>query len=188
MKYYLWVLGCAMNYSDAERIGAVLNGLGYSKTEHEDKADLLITIACSVRQKAIDRIYGRKKVWAKMKTARPDFKLILTGCVLEKDKPRMAAIFDAIFEISDLSKLPEMLGVALSVKGKNVLGKPGDYLAIMPTYESNFRAYVPIMTGCNNFCSYCAVPYTRGREKSRPQKEILAETKSLIQKLSLIHI
>jgi tRNA-2-methylthio-N6-dimethylallyladenosine synthase len=182
MNYYIWVLGCAMNNSDAERIATVMDLLGYKKVDIEEEANLLIVVACSVRQKAIDRINGRLKVWGKRKKNEPNFKTILTGCVLEKDRKRMSKAFDVIFEINDLGKLPGYLGEILEPGSVDVLGRSGEYLGITPTYDSKFRAYVPIMTGCNNFCSYCAVPYTRGREKSRPKAEVVAEAKDLIKK------
>lgn len=182
MKYYLWILGCAMNYSDAERISAVLESLGYEKTEVENESDLILTIACSVRQTAIDRIYGKSKVWQKLKTKNQNLKTVLTGCVLEKDRKKMTEVFDVIFEIDELAKLPGLLGAELAPEKKSILGKSGEYLGIAPVYDSKFRALVPIMTGCNNFCSYCAVPYTRGREKSRPVEEIYLEVSDLVKK------
>ncbi len=172
-KYYIQVLGCQMNESDAERVAAVLENLGYQKTQKEADADLVLVMACSVRQKAIDRIFGKARKWNKLKKKR---KLItvLSGCVLPADKPKMAKIFDFIFEMKDLKKL----GRYLTKKDFNI----SDYLSVLPKYESSFKAYVPISTGCNNFCTYCAVPLTTGREKSRPEKEILSEVKSLIKK------
>jgi tRNA-2-methylthio-N6-dimethylallyladenosine synthase len=176
VKYYLWVLGCAMNYSDAERIATVLGLLGYKKTDKEADADLIITVACSVRQHAIDRIYGATKKWERMKRKKP-LMTGLSGCVLPEDKKKMTKAFDFIFEIQDLGKLPELL------KEKSISTSAVDlgYLSVRPKYESDFSAYLPIMTGCNNFCSYCAVPYTRGREKSRPMDEILTEVKDLVK-------
>lgn len=166
-----------MNYSDAERITTVLDLLGYKKTEKESEADIIITVACSVRQHAIDRIYGAIKKWERMRRKKP-LVTLLSGCVLPADKKKMSEAFDYIFTIDEIGKLPEML------KGDATLGKENisDYLSIHPKYDSNFQAYVPIMTGCNNFCSYCAVPYTRGREKSRPKKEILGEIKELVER------
>lgn len=182
MNYYIWVLGCAMNNSDAERIATVLDLLGYKKANTEEEANLVLTVACSVRQKAIDRINGRLKVWQKRKANEPNFRTVLTGCVLDTDRKRMQKAFDVIFSIDELGKLPGLLGEVLEPEKVETLGKSGEYLGITPAYESDFRAYVPIMTGCNNFCSYCAVPYTRGREKSRPEKEIVAEARILIEK------
>lgn len=166
-----------MNYSDAERLSSVLEGLGYERTAQEEDADLIVTVACSVRQTAIDRIYGKAKKWAKFKRKKPNLKLLLTGCVQEHDRKKMNQVFDHIFEIKDLGEVPKMLG------GEAAVGDfSKDYFGIIPTYGSSFRAYVPISTGCNNFCSYCAVPYTRGREKSRPQEEVVAEVKGLVEK------
>jgi tRNA-2-methylthio-N6-dimethylallyladenosine synthase len=190
MKYFIWILGCAMNNSDAERIATVMELLGYTKTEAESEADVLITVACSVRQKAIDRIHGKVKEIRRYKAKNPDFKAILTGCVLEKDKKEFLKDFDAVLPIDDIGTLPSLLSpnhleIDHSDLNENLKLKiencENDYLSLTPHYESHFRAYVPIMTGCNNFCSYCAVPYTRGREKSRPEEEILAEVKKLIE-------
>jgi tRNA-2-methylthio-N6-dimethylallyladenosine synthase len=166
-----------MNYSDAERIATVLEFLGYTKTDKELEADLIITVACSVRQHAIDRIYGATKKWERMKRKKP-LMVGLSGCVLPDDKKKMAKAFDFMFAIQDLGKLPGLLD---KTNTKNTaIGS--EYLSVRPKYESSFSAYLPIMTGCNNFCSYCAVPYTRGREKSRPMDEVLAELQGLIKK------
>lgn len=181
MKYYLWVLGCAMNYADAERIVTALNLLGCQKTDKESEADLIITVACSVRQSAIDRIYGKAKKWQEIKKAGKRLKTILTGCVLEKDLFKMRKVFDYVFDVKQIDNLLEILSPDAGFSGTFLEKKSGEYLEICPTRESFFRAYVPIMTGCNNFCSYCAVPYTRGREKSRLPKEIFGEVKSLVQ-------
>ncbi len=178
MKYYFWVIGCAMNYSDAERISAVFDSLGFKKTKNEKEADIVCVIACSVRQHAIDRIFGKVKEWNETKKQR-QLLTILSGCVLEKDKTKMKQIFDIVFDINDLHQLPELLTELSSVESSRGF-KSGDYLSITPHYTSFFRAYVPISTGCNNFCTYCAVPFTRGREKSRPMDEILSEVNNLI--------
>jgi tRNA-2-methylthio-N6-dimethylallyladenosine synthase len=190
MKYFIWVLGCAMNNSDAERIATVLELLGYRKTELESEADVFITVACSVRQKAIDRIHGKVKEIRSYRAKNPDFKAVLTGCVLEKDNKEFLKDFDAVLPIDDIGTLPSLLSpnhleIEHSDLNENLELKiencENDYLSLTPHYESHFRAYVPIMTGCNNFCSYCAVPYTRGREKSRPEAEVVTEVKKLIE-------
>lgn len=164
-----------MNYSDAERISTVLSLLGYVKTEEETDADLIIVLACSVRQHAIDRIYGKIKNWERIKEKRPLLTL-LSGCVLSEDRKKISKAFDFILKIDEIYKLPELL----KIKTKKI--DMSDYLSIHPEYRSHFQAYVPIITGCDNFCSYCAVPYTRGREKSRSKKEIIAEINELVKK------
>ena len=180
MKYYFWVLGCAMNYSDAERISAVFDSLGFKKTENEKEADIVCVIACSVRQHAIDRIFGKVKEWNEVKKHR-QLITILSGCVLEKDRITMRRIFDIVFEINDLHQLPAKLSEVNSIEFKDYF-QFLDYLSITPHYVSNFRAFVPISTGCDNFCTYCAVPFTRGREKSRPMDEIISEVRDLVSR------
>lgn len=193
MKYYFWILGCAMNYSDAERMATVLESLDYTKTEDEKKADLFVVIACSVRQSAVLSIYGKVRDLNQMKVANPKFRTVLTGCVLAKDKKKLGKVFDVMLEIKDLGKLPGLLAYSSneSEKSKTKLNSSrihsnnrplgSGYLTITPLYESSFRAYVPISTGCDNYCSYCAVPYTKGREKSRPTEEIISEIRELIK-------
>jgi len=166
MKYHIITFGCQMNKSDSERISAVLESLGYDKTSDIAKADLIVVNMCSVRQTAVDRVYG---LVPKLKA-----KTILTGCILKPDRKKLAASFNFILDKTELYKLPELL------KKKKRIKK--DYLSIKPKYESSFSAYVPISFGCSNFCSYCAVPYTRGRLISRSHKDILEEIESLIEK------
>ncbi|MBU1131626.1 tRNA (N6-isopentenyl adenosine(37)-C2)-methylthiotransferase MiaB [Patescibacteria group bacterium] len=171
-KYYLWALGCQMNKADAEKVSTILDDLGYQKTADESKADLIITLACSVRQSAIDRIYGRAKIWNRLKQKKP-VATALTGCILPGDRQKMAEFFDLIFNIDDLPKLAEMLGEKGSLSLVN-------YLNINPKYTNNFQAHVPISNGCNNYCSYCVVPYVRGPETSRPSNKIIDECQKLI--------
>lgn len=162
-----------MNKSDAERAAAILEKMGYRATDSEESADLIMVVACSVRQSAVDRVYGKAKNWQSMKEKKPLI-TILTGCVLAKDKKKLAPFFDLIFPVGDLIKLPQKLD-------KLPASQITDYLAIHPHYENNFQAYVPIATGCNNFCAYCVVPYVRGHEICRPAEDIISEVESLIK-------
>ncbi|MBI5766045.1 MiaB/RimO family radical SAM methylthiotransferase [Candidatus Falkowbacteria bacterium] len=173
-KYFIWVLGCQMNKSDGERIDAVLSGIGYLKTAKESEADLIVAVACSVRQSAIDRIYGKSRIWQK-KRSKGELITILTGCVLDKDKNKLNNKFDLILSILEINQLPSKLG------GLKVI-EVADYFHLKPSPSSKFQAYVPIMTGCNNFCSYCVVPYVRGKEISRPAEEIINECRDLIKR------
>jgi len=158
-----------MNQSDSERIAAVLDSIGWEKSKNQKEADLILVNACSVRQTAIDRIWGQTKNFAKLREKNKKLKTILTGCVLSKDKNKFRKIFDLILDIKDLPKLPGIINAQYKK------GVPSEnYLKIKPNYQSSFVAYVPIMTGCNNFCSFCVVPYTRGQETSRETKEILS--------------
>lgn len=175
MKYFIYIIGCDMNKTDAERISAVLSMLGLERTDNENEADIFIGVSCSVRLSAINRIFGRGREWQKYR--KKGAKLLLTGCVIEENKEKLYKYYDYIFPIEQMNKLPEILGI-MSENTINI----EEYLNVHPIYESSFRAYVPIMTGCNNFCSYCAVPYVRGREKSRLKEEIINEIKNLVSK------
>lgn len=174
-KYYLWPLGCAQNISDAERVATILEKNEYIITSEESEADIMIVLACSVKQSAIDRIHGRSKIWKKYK--KKSLK-VLSGCVLPKDMKKMEQMFDVIFEIKDLADLPNLINNKQSTKNKKDYF---NYLSITPKHSNNFQAMVPISNGCNNFCTYCAVPYTRGREVSRPFDEIISEVTDLIK-------
>lgn len=166
-----------MNYSDAERLSTVLKKLGYKETKDEAKADLIAIVACSVKQAAVDRIHSKIHKWQLTKETRPLI-TILSGCVLKNDQKKLAHQFDLFIDIKNLENLADDIA---SIHPEEKLALP-DFFDISPSYGSNYRAYVPIMTGCNKFCSYCAVPYTRGRETSRPSEHIIKEVKELLDK------
>lgn len=217
MKYHLVVLGCQMNLSDAERVKAVIEQMGFTYTDNENDAQLLGIIACSVRQKPIDKVYSRIYKWNKQKDTN-NVITFLSGCVLPDDRVKFLKLFDFVFEMSELNDLPNMLktyGIVtphsvnsnididnnivlsntikktykpniqlLKVNNKNIFPQNthiSDLWNVKPSYTSNFEAYVPIQNGCNKFCSYCAVPYTRGREVSRPSAKIIDEVVKLMQ-------
>ena len=219
MKYFINTYGCQMNHSDSERIATVLKLAGLSPATDIESADLVIINSCSVRQSAINRIYGllnnlkkkrklrschsehseeslanarKNRALARdsstpLRSAQNDgskqIKTILTGCILDTDKKKLADKFDLIIDIKELTQKPKNLIDFLRLQDQEFKAFDyTDYFKINPQYRSNFSAYVPIMTGCNNFCAYCAVPYTRGREMSRPTKEIIKEIKTLIDK------
>jgi MiaB/RimO family radical SAM methylthiotransferase len=145
-----------MNESDSERIAGSLERKGHKQAPTIEGADLIVVNACSVRQTAIDRIFGLNKKFKNLKA-----KKILTGCVIKSDIPKFKGLFN---EITDI---------------KNFLGK--NYLELKSGCPQNKSIYLPIMTGCDNFCSYCVVPYTRGREVSRPIKEVIKEFKIILK-------
>ncbi|MFZ2970112.1 MAG: radical SAM protein [Minisyncoccia bacterium] len=200
MKYCIKTYGCQMNKSDSERIASLLESAGHERTSEESDADLVVMNVCSVRQTAIDRIFGNVKKYNKIKKHRLDFKTVITGCVLPKDKGKFENMFDLVINIKEIEKLnrwlhsPEGLwsrnakcnqGIIQMQKGstglKPLWSQQADYFQITPQHQSKITAYVPIMTGCNNFCSYCVVPYTRGREYSRPANEIIEEITKLVK-------
>jgi tRNA-2-methylthio-N6-dimethylallyladenosine synthase len=196
MKYCLLHLGCQMNQSDAERVRTVIEDMGFERTEDEDQADLLGLVACSVRQKAIDKVYARISTWNHWKTRR-SLITFATGCILPTDREKLLTQFDMIFEITDLPRLPDMIrqyGVVTPASASPSLAFPEaaapaeprfadpslGFWRIGPRYSSGFEAFIPIQNGCDKYCTFCAVPYTRGREVSRPSDEILREVGSLV--------
>jgi tRNA-2-methylthio-N6-dimethylallyladenosine synthase len=176
--YHLLTLGCQMNYSDSERIEALLSSFGL-KSAPEGKADLIIVNSCSVRQKPIDRIWGKLKVWNNIN---PNAQKILTGCVLPSDLIKLKEKFDYSFKINDLCDFNQWLEKHFGPKNIAKKIQKTNYLEIKPKRREKETAYVPIMSGCNNFCSYCAVPYTRGREWSRRPSAIIKEVRCLSDK------
>lgn len=171
-----------MNRSDSERIAVVLENKGYKPAQKIDGADLIVVNMCSVRQSAVDRVFGKIRDFAKLKAQNSKLKTILTGCLLKKDKNKLSKLFDLVLDINYLPKWPEILDYKKPkiISGKELL-KSKNYFEIEPKYSNKFSALVPIMTGCNNFCAYCVVPYVRGREISRPAEEIVCEIKRLIK-------
>ncbi|MBU2473011.1 MiaB/RimO family radical SAM methylthiotransferase [Patescibacteria group bacterium] len=168
MKYNIITYGCQMNESDSERIVKQLNQKGYQETKKIGLADLSIINICSVKQSAINRVYSKIK---KIRSQNPKTKIILTGCILKKDKQQFKDKVYEIWPIADFKNKPEYKS-------------PKSALIQRAWNKSAFlqSALIPIMTGCNNFCSYCVVPYTRGREQSRSAKEIIKEIECLIKK------
>ncbi len=177
MNYHLITFGCQMNKSDSERIASVLENMGYQAVNKPERADLIIVNMCSVRQSAVDRVDGLGKKFTEFKKQNPNLKTALTGCVLLPDKTKLKKQFDLIFDIKNLTKLSNMLCYPLVIPRSNTL----EYFSVFPDSDSLVTAYVPIITGCNNFCAYCVVPYVRGEEISRPAQEIIKEVKKLIK-------
>ncbi len=182
-----------MNKSDSERVQTVIEGMGYQWTHNEEEADLLGVLACSVRQKSIDKVYSRISKWNKWKNRRVLITFI-SGCILKSDEEKFLKLFDLVFNISELPHLQKMIsqyGIVTPISKKTTEEKqkhPGpeekikDFWKITPSYSSPVEAFIPIQNGCDKFCTFCAVPYTRGREVSRPSADILKELKYLVNK------
>jgi len=183
-----------MNKSDSERIQRVLNNMGFKWTANEEEASLIGIIACSVRQKSIDKVYSKIQKWNKWKNKK-NLITFASGCILPADKEKFIKLFDLVFEPADILKIPEMLsnyGITTPYSINQTIKHNSDNLNnissekiyefwdIEPLYSSNFEAFIPIQNGCDKFCTFCAVPYTRGREISRPSEEIIQEFKCLV--------
>jgi tRNA-2-methylthio-N6-dimethylallyladenosine synthase len=165
-----------MNRSDSERIASVLESMKYEETPNLKEADLALVNMCSVRQTAVDRVYGLSPLFKALKTKNKAFKAVLTGCILRPERAKLSQTFDFILNKEDLESWPLLL------KNREAKKKKSDYLKITPKYGNNIQAFVPISNGCDNFCTYCAVPYTRGRLISRSHKDILKEIKDLVER------
>jgi tRNA-2-methylthio-N6-dimethylallyladenosine synthase len=185
MKYHIETLGCQMNKSDSERVRTVIEGMGYHWTDDENEANLLGVLACSVRQKSIDKVYSRIAKWNRKKNTH-NLITFVSGCVLPADKEKFLWLFDLVFAMSELPGLPDMIRQYGIVTRHSPLMKSGesikDFWMLKPAYVSTYEAYIPIQNGCDKFCTFCAVPYTRGREISRPSAEVLDELKQLVEK------
>lgn len=177
-----------MNLSDSERVSAVLEQMGYERTDKEEEATLLGMLACSVRQKPIDKVYNKIAQWNRWKNKR-NLITFVSGCILPADKEKFLKLFDLIFPMSELSQFPDMIrnygvvNIASLKIAKPVMPKNEhivDLWHIRPKYKSTYEAFVPIQNGCDKFCTFCAVPYTRGREVSRPSEDILHEVAHLV--------
>ncbi len=187
MKYHLITLGCQMNMSDSERVISVLDKAGYEWVDNEEEAGLIGILACSVRQKAIDKVYSRIYKWNKWKSHK-NLVTFISGCILPSDHERFLKLFDITFQMKDLPNLPEMVsqyGVTTPTHLKIGIDPHNQHIEnfwdVKPAYSSTFEAFVPIQNGCDKFCTFCAVPYTRGREVSRASYEIINEVESLVQ-------
>lgn len=199
LRYHIKTYGCQMNYSDTERVMTVLEKMGYEPVSHYDKADLVILNTCMVKQKAEDRIYGLGEPFAELKEKNPRLRIGITGCMITKDSGlrgqskeevfRRMPTIDFVFKIKDLMHLPNMLTEMHHAHGATPDGGQADevtemqsYFHISPKITNITQVFIPIMSGCNNFCSFCIVPYTRGRNESRDIAEIMEEVDKMAKR------
>jgi tRNA-2-methylthio-N6-dimethylallyladenosine synthase len=176
--YFIKTFGCQMNEADSQRVASVLTTNGLREISEIDNADLVIFTTCGVRKSAEDRAFGQiHNLWEK----NPKTTIVVTGCLGNREdiKRRLGKKVTHFIAIKDILQLPSLLALQ---KKKSFEQKEGtDYLKVLPNYKNKNSALVPIMTGCNNFCTYCVVPYARGRECSRSVDEILKEVDVLFQ-------
>ena len=184
-KLFIDTLGCQMNKSDTERIVGMLSHFGYVTTQNEYEADLFIVNTCAIRQLSVDKAYSRLGYWGKIKRENKEknIKIAICGCVSNLEKEQLLKKFpylDLVFGTRNIYELPKLLE---QIEEKRLCA-----LDDMPIIENDYKierdksvnAWLPIMEGCNNFCSYCVVPYTRGRERSRSIEAILSEAKTIL--------
>lgn len=199
MKYFILNLGCQMNQTDSERIQSVFSQMGLEKTDQEADAHVLGVVACSVRQKAIDKVYTKIHEW-NLRKDKENLVTFVSGCILPADEEKFLERFDLVFSIAELHRVPDAFrhyGVVTplsqftgevqappppTVRDRLGVASLEPFWKVAPAYSSTYEAYVPIQNGCDKFCTFCAVPYTRGREVSRPSADILEEVRSLVAK------
>lgn len=185
-KYMIMTFGCQLNENDSEKIAGMVENLGYEKTDDLSKCDLVVFNTCCVRENAEERLFGKIGEIKKLKEERGTI-IAIGGCmmqeehILEKIKKSYKYI-DLVFGTHTLNKFEEDLKKIIEEKKKirDVIDIDGEVIEGLPIKRNDkFKASVSIMYGCNNFCSYCIVPYVRGRERSRKKEDILNEVESL---------
>ena len=181
-------LGCQMNAKDSEKMTAILSYIGYEETE-EPVADLVLFNTCTVRENANMKIYGRLGYLKNHKKKNPHMKIVLCGCMMQEadevERVRKRYPFvDIVFGTHNIYKLAELLYTQIQSDGRvmDVWEEAKEIIEDLPGKRKySFKTGVNIMFGCNNFCSYCIVPYVRGRERSREPEEIIKEIRGLVQ-------
>ncbi len=187
-KAFVHTYGCQQNVSDSERMKGELQSMGYEFIDEPEGADLVLFNTCAVREHAEDRVWGNIGVLKKYKKANPDMLIIISGCMTQQEKnaERLRRSFpyvDIVLGTYSRWRLPEYIYKRIS--GSNRIfaleERTNDIAEGFPVYrDGSFKAWVPIMYGCNNFCTYCIVPYVRGRERSREPQKILQEVRELV--------
>ena len=184
-KYFIQTFGCQMNKNDSERLESIFLGMDIIPTDTVENADVVVLNSCSVRQKAEDRIYGITRNLEKLKEEKPDLIICVTGCMPGRDKDRKMEEklvgVDLFFPTHDMIHLPKWL-CELNPNLRKMEEMEKDYFALRPTIKKTYQAFVTIQTGCNHFCTYCVVPFSRGLEKNRSLKQILDEVRDLAER------
>lgn len=186
MKYYITTMGCQLNENDSEKLAGIVEGMGFEKTEKLEEADLVIYNTCCVRENAEERLFGKLGELKKQKEEKGTI-IAIGGCMMQEptmlEKIKKSYNYtDIVFGTHTLHKFEEDLKKVLESgkKVRDVIDIDGEVIEDLPIKRNdNFKASVTIMYGCNNFCSYCIVPYVRGRERSREPEKILEEVEML---------
>ena len=185
--YYIETYGCQMNEHDSEKISWILQNMEYIETEHRDQADLIIYNTCAIRENAELKVYGKIGALKKLKRINPNLIIAICGCMMQREDVREIIItkhkhVDLIFGTHNIHKLPQLIKNHLQTE-ETIVDVLEDTREIVEDINFDrtypYKAYVNIVYGCNNFCTYCVVPYTRGRELSRDPHNIIEEIKAL---------
>ncbi len=187
-KAYVETYGCQQNEADSEKLRGYLSLCGYAITDTAEGADAVVMNTCAIREHAEQRVFGNLGALTHTKRRHPDQKIFLCGCMAGQTKVtdrirKSYPYVDGVFSTHHLWQFPEILYRVLTLKKRQfyIADEPGSIAEGIPQLrDSGLKAWVSIMYGCNNFCTYCIVPYVRGRERSRQKQDILAECRALI--------
>nr|WP_173812655.1 tRNA (N6-isopentenyl adenosine(37)-C2)-methylthiotransferase MiaB [Dendrosporobacter quercicolus]NSL46794.1 tRNA (N6-isopentenyl adenosine(37)-C2)-methylthiotransferase MiaB [Dendrosporobacter quercicolus DSM 1736] len=177
--------GCQMNENDSERLAGQLKSIGYEHSDNLEKADIILINTCCVRESAEKKIYGKIGELKRLKAVNPNLIIGITGCMAQKDREKLfkkASHIDLVMGTHNIHELVKLVREVEASKGKvlAVWDQAERMAPNVPTVRrGRISAWVPIMYGCNNFCTYCIVPYVRGRERSRPVEDIVDEIRQL---------
>lgn len=187
-KFYIETYGCQMNFNDSEVVASILTANGYTNTSNIDEADIILVNTCSIRENAETRIWGRLDIFRLQKKKKPSVLIGVLGCMAERLKEKLLEqekLVDIVVGPDAYRELPMLLRSAEEgQKGINVLlSREETYADISPVRldKNGVSAFVSIMRGCNNMCTYCVVPYVRGAERSRNPETIMREVKEVVK-------
>lgn len=188
-KYLILTYGCQMNEHDSEKLAATLDDMGYEPTPFQEDADLILVNTCCVRENAELKVYGKIGAFKSLKEKNPNLIIGICGCMMQQDhvvqeiKKKYRHV-DIVFGTHNVHNFPGLLSEAMTSKHSvvQVWDIDGEVIENTNSHRKfELKAFVNIMYGCNNFCTYCIVPYTRGRERSREKEAILDEIKQLVK-------
>ena len=186
--FFIQNAGCQMNSLQTDTVAGIVKRMGYKEVEKEENADVVIYNTCTVRENANLKIYGHLGHLKSIKRHKPDMKIVLFGCMMQEPEViekihKDYSFVDLVFGTHNFHKFPELFYRSLNTEGQiiDVWKESDEIVEGMPSDRKySFKTGVNIMFGCNNFCSYCIVPYVRGREKSREPEDIIEEIKGLV--------
>ncbi len=189
-KYFIKTYGCQMNEHDSEMISAILEDMKYTKTDDYEGADLIILNTCAIRENAHNKTFGMLGRIKHLKQTKPELMVGLSGCMSQEESVVKEIIskhkwMDFVFGTHNIHKLPQILEEHMTTRKLevNVWSNEGNVIEGIPTKrDSSIKAWVNIMYGCDKFCTYCIVPYTRGKQRSRMPEDIIEEVRDLINK------
>ncbi len=184
--YIIYTFGCQMNEHDTETIKGLLEQMGYRSTEDRKVADIILLNTCAIRENAEDKVFGELGHLMHLKTEKPDLLLGVCGCMAQEENVvnrilQKHGFVDIIFGTHNIHRLPFLIKEALFSKELvvDVWSKEGDIIENLPKKREGMKAWVNIMYGCDKFCTYCIVPFTRGKERSRRPEDVIAEVRDL---------